>query len=342
MYKWKKWLAVLSLLAITMGVTSVGLASGIDWRAGFVEVEGYGAPSVGQSQSAPQSRLLAARSAKTDCYRNMLELVSGVRVDSQTTVRDMMVASDVVHTQVAGFIKGAQVVKTDMMYDGACRIIMRAPLYGIQGLQAIVHIEPSTERFNPETAKLILDNTGDTANLVIGDVHANLNWYQGQKNRVSEGQKVDLDIGCFYETPQRKDVMDALNKQFGDFNNQPYISIDVDDRSGNVASGENLLVNGRQIGNFNRILLYSYVYYGINRWSELDGVVTVSQSGKPDIVIRLDKPDAGQNMCAIASIEKTSGGQYKITKLGDYFSGHEGMDDAYQWGFHWRQGRKDE
>lgn len=340
MCKLKKYAIILCTLIIAMANASVGLANGIDWRAGFVEIEGYGVPAE-QAQSAAQARLLAMRAAKSDCYRNMLEMVSGVKVDSQTTVKDMMVANDTIRTQVSGFIKGAQVIKADVLYDGSYRVIMRAPLYGIQGLQAIVNIAPDTEKFNPETSRIILDNTGDTANLVTDDINTNLNWYQGSKNKVDAGKKVDLDIGCFYETYQQKEVLDALNKHFGDFNNSPYISIDIDDRSGNVQSGENLLINGQRINNFKRILIYSYIYKGINQWSELDGVVTVRQSGKPDIIIRLDKPDAGKNMCAIAVIEKNGDSQYKITKLGDYFSGHEAMDNAYNWGFNWHQGRKD-
>lgn len=313
-------------------------ANGIDWQQGFVEVDGYGAPPA--QAFGGQANLLAQRAAKVDCYRNMLELVSGVRVDAQSTVKDLMVQSDFVHTQVAGLVKEAQVVRTDRLYDGSFHMIMRAPLYGVIGLQSIVNITPATEAFNPDTAKIILDKMGDQANLVGSDVHTNLNWYHGDKNRVSPKNSVDLDIGCFYEAHENKEVLDALNKRFGDYNNEPYISIDVDDRTGNVASGENLRINGQKLGDFKRILIYSYIYKGISNWSAIDGVVTVQQSGKPDIIIRLDQPDTGNGTCAIAVIEKVSEGNYKIMKLGEYFDGRPAMDDAYHWGFNWREGRK--
>ena len=335
---WYKGIVVISIFFIVTMSLAVSSASGIDWRSGFVEVEGYGAPG-SQAQSPAQAHLLAQRGAKADAYRNLLELVSGVRIDAQTTVRDLM-TSDAVHTQVAGFVKGAVIVKNDTLYDGSCRVVMRAPLYGVQGLQAIVQISPNTEALNPATAKVILDQRGDSAGLTVGDVHANLNWYRGMKNKINDAQKVDLDLGCFYENGAKQEVLDALNKRFGNFSAAPFISIDVDDRSGRVESGENLLVNGQQMYQFKRILLYAYIYQGLNRWSEMDGIVTISQKDKPDIVIRLDKPDARQRMCAIASIETDGSGQYKLTRLGEYFNSHEDMSQAYQWGFHWKQGNK--
>lgn len=313
--------------------------NGIDWVNGFVEVDGYGAPSTKASSSA-QASLLAIRAAKADAYRNMLELVSGVRIDAQTTVKDMMVQNDRVNTQVSGFIQGAQVIRQERLYDGTCHIILRAPLYGVQGLQGVVDIVPETEHLNPETSQIILDKTGNEALLGTGDIHANLNWYHVRKNQVSIDESVDLDIGCFYEDQSHKSVMDALNQNFGDFNNPPYISIDVDDRSGKVASGENLLINGKQLKNFKRILIYSYIYKGISDWAALDSVVTISQSGNPDIVIRLDKNDSQGSMCAAAMIEQRRDGGYKITKLGDYFNNHSSMDHAYDWHFSWKAGQK--
>ena len=67
----------------------VCFANGIDWQKGVAEADGYGAPPA-QAIGA-QANLLAQRAAKADCYRNLLELISGVQVDSQTTVKDMMV-----------------------------------------------------------------------------------------------------------------------------------------------------------------------------------------------------------------------------------------------------------
>jgi hypothetical protein len=73
---------------------------------------------------------MVLRAAKIDALRNLLEITKGVQIDSATTVRDFMVESDVINTQVSGLVKGAVVVDQQYMSDGTVEVRLRMPLYG--------------------------------------------------------------------------------------------------------------------------------------------------------------------------------------------------------------------
>lgn len=55
----------------------------------------------------PQARLLAKRAAIADAYRKLLEQVKGLRLTSDTLVRDFVTESDEIRTQAQGIVVGA-------------------------------------------------------------------------------------------------------------------------------------------------------------------------------------------------------------------------------------------
>jgi hypothetical protein len=116
--------------AISMSewVEKVGQGN-VNWSAGYIEAVGIGAPPE-RSMGKINARPMALRAAKVDAYRNLLEITKGVRIDSATTVKDFMVESDVINTQVNGLVKGAIVVKEQYMSDGTAEVTLRMPLFG--------------------------------------------------------------------------------------------------------------------------------------------------------------------------------------------------------------------
>lgn len=58
----------------------------------------------------PQERLLAARAAEIDAKRKLLERIKGLRVTSDTIVRDFVAESDVIDTEARGTLTGSQMV----------------------------------------------------------------------------------------------------------------------------------------------------------------------------------------------------------------------------------------
>jgi len=110
-------------------IEKIGTNGNINWSAGYIEAVGIGAPPerfIGKIQARP----MALRAAELVAKRNLLEITKGVRIDSTTLVKDFVVESDVINSQVEGIVKGAQVVKQDYMSDGSVEVTVRMPLMG--------------------------------------------------------------------------------------------------------------------------------------------------------------------------------------------------------------------
>lgn len=156
---------------------------------------------------------------------------------------------------------------------------------------------------------------------------------------------IDLDLGCMYELADgRRGLVQALGNTFGDYEREPFIQLDADDRTGAAANGENLFINGERFDKIKRAVIFSFIYEGAANWGMTNGVVTVAAPGQPPVEVKLDGGDR-QIMCAIALIENR-GGNLVITKLAEYFqqqgmtSAHELMDRHYGFGMRWKTGSK--
>jgi len=110
-------------------VDPVGSAGKVDWTTGVVTAVGIGAPP-SQPSNAAQARAMAERAAQVVAYRNLLEAVKGVRVDSSTTVENFIVTSDVIKTQVNGIIQGAMITDKKYMSDGSVEVTVGMRLTG--------------------------------------------------------------------------------------------------------------------------------------------------------------------------------------------------------------------
>jgi hypothetical protein len=102
----------------------------INYQDGYIESVGTGAPPE-QYYGKPQARPMALRAAQVDAYRNLLETVQGVQIDSKTTVKDFAVESDVINTAISGMVKGAAIVKKEYLSDGTVEVTVRMPLSGV-------------------------------------------------------------------------------------------------------------------------------------------------------------------------------------------------------------------
>ncbi|MCK8828566.1 hypothetical protein MWH25_12615 [Natroniella acetigena] len=124
------------LLLINLNVAAFSVqeeTARIDWERGIIAVQGEGVAA--EHHIGGQAKLMAQRAARVDAYRNAAEFIDGVRVNSQTTMEDMVATSDRVDTQVRGFIEGALIVDSD--YDPDLKIstvTMELPLDGREGL----------------------------------------------------------------------------------------------------------------------------------------------------------------------------------------------------------------
>jgi tellurite resistance protein TerA len=205
---------------------------------------------------------------------------------------------------------------------------------------------PSSPPMNLNLKKIELKKKGDSINLKksdggLGEVLINLNWNQKQGGLFSRKSGVDLDLACLYELKDgSKGVVQALGDLFGSLNHPPYVSLDGDDRTGTVTTGENLRINGMKIAEIERILVFAFIYQGVTNWSEADGIVTVKQGGGPDIIVNLDEHKNRKGLCAIALFRNVSNETFSVERLVQYYSGHRELDEAYGWGLRWVTGTK--
>jgi hypothetical protein len=107
-------------------------------------VMGEGVPKKGTSGG--QKRLTAITAAKVVAQRRLTELLEGVAVVSETTVKESELASDVIKTAVTGFIKGAQVVMQEYNpQEETALVILKVGVNGPKGFAAVMYEKILTE-----------------------------------------------------------------------------------------------------------------------------------------------------------------------------------------------------
>lgn len=177
----------------------------------------------------------------------------------------------------------------------------------------------------------------------FGQIEVNLNWSQatGQKKGLfGFGPKpIDLDLGCFYEmTDGSVGAVQALGKAFGHYETAPFIELAGDDRTGAVAGGEWMRINGGQWQKLRRVLVYAFIYEGVANWASADGVITIYIPDSGPVEVKLDET-SNLGMCAIAEIKNDNGG-IKFSREVKYFQAHPQMSEHYRYPLQWRSGSK--
>ena len=122
------------VMAMTLMVVSAASAfaagTGMDWS--------------GDSKITVQARMLARRAAVVDAYRQLAEMVKGVNVDSETTVENMMVTSDVTKTKVTALIQGARIVSEQAVDGGGYTVTMEMSVFGASNSLATAVLPTNT------------------------------------------------------------------------------------------------------------------------------------------------------------------------------------------------------
>ncbi|MEV7731812.1 TerD family protein [Streptomyces sp. NPDC088921] len=188
-----------------------------------------------------------------------------------------------------------------------------------------------------------------------GAMRVNLNW-QVRKQFSGWGSKrgravamhadLDLDLCALYELADgRKGVVQALGNAYGALHQPPYIHLDGDDRTGALASGENLTVNLDHKRDFRRILVFVTIYEGARSFADLHATVTLQPQHGAPIDFSLDECTVPSTVCALALITNT-GDDLVVQREARYLVPDRGVspqrtvDQVYGWGMNWTPGRK--
>ncbi|MEV7990382.1 TerD family protein [Streptomyces sp. NPDC086077] len=188
-----------------------------------------------------------------------------------------------------------------------------------------------------------------------GAMRVNLNW-QVRKQFSGWGSKrgravalhadLDLDLCALFELNDgSKGVVQALGNTFGSLHQPPYIHLDGDDRTGALASGENLTINLDHKQAFRRILVFVTIYEGARSFADLHATVTLHPQFGAPIEFSLDECTVPSPVCALALITNT-GQDLVVQREARYLVPDRGVsmqravDHAYGWGMNWTPGRK--
>ena len=108
--------------------TQPGETSCIDWNAGIAIALGTGAPA-SWAKNAAQKNISASRAARLDAARNLLELIKGINISSDTTMQQAMVANDTVQSQIAGKLHSIRMVGQPKYFsDGSIQVKLETAL----------------------------------------------------------------------------------------------------------------------------------------------------------------------------------------------------------------------
>jgi hypothetical protein len=111
----------------------------IDWSGKTVRARGAGVLDPGNTDRS-LARQMAERAATVVAQRNLLEIIKGIRVDSDSRVQDAMAASDSVFPRVEAIVKGAG-QRGPARYDsvgGIVEVELECDLYGEGGVEGAV------------------------------------------------------------------------------------------------------------------------------------------------------------------------------------------------------------
>ncbi|WP_406369629.1 TerD domain-containing protein [Streptomyces sp. NBC_00647] len=202
-----------------------------------------------------------------------------------------------------------------------------------------------------EAPSVSLNKQGGTS----GAMRVNLNWevrkqFKGWGSKrgraVAMHADLDLDLCALYELSDgRKGVVQALGNAFGALHQPPFIHLDGDDRTGAVASGENLTINLDHKQSFRRILIFVTIYEGARSFADLHATVTLQPLNGAPIDFSLDECTVPSTVCALALITG-NGTDMVVQREARYLIPERGVspqrtvDYAYGWGMNWTPGRK--
>jgi len=133
----------------------------VNWADGYISAVGEGIASPSGNKAKDQLR--AVRAATILAQRALLETVKGFKIDSETKVGDRLLKDDVIRSSMEGVIKGAEILKQDVRWEGEAPIAtveLRICLGGLGGckpeksLISALNLDQKSEQTNTPSQRL--------------------------------------------------------------------------------------------------------------------------------------------------------------------------------------------
>lgn len=152
---------------------------------------------------------------------------------------------------------------------------------------------------------------------------------------------VDLDLGCLYELANgSRGCIQAFGEMYGNLSGPPFIGLSGDERTGNRRGPDEMVkVTGEKWPDIKKILVYVYIYGGVENWAAVKPQIQVLVPGEDPVVVTLATIRKDMPICAIAGLENVRNGILLKTYL-EYYPGHAEMDRAFGFGLAWEDGKK--
>ena len=140
---------------------NVNQQSGINWGMG----NNAGIVATGFAPKDERGMALSREAAIMAAQRDLVGIVQGVQIDSETTMRDLIIQSDVVNRKITGTLRGYKIIEEGSTDDGGYYVKITIPMYGAGGLaDAIV---PEIKFDTPQDFETV-----DTSTMNQNDVQA--------------------------------------------------------------------------------------------------------------------------------------------------------------------------
>lgn len=250
--------------------------SSVNWTEQYVEAKGWAVMDKATYTIEGQAELMARSGAIAVAQRNLLEIINGVRIVGETTVKDMITTNDYIYKKLDGIIKGAEIVGQPLVSGNTVEVTMRVPLYekkgkseslaetfldpaknalkksvDITGNEVIVGnnmtgtnqttTNPST--LNPSVFPVIVDSTGN----IVFDYSK---YYNPASGKFPQYIKLTKDISDLFNLNKQSSQIISGAEQLA----SGQIKVKTD-QSSKIANWSNVLNKVIQIGKFALLLL---------------------------------------------------------------------------------------
>ncbi len=180
----------------------------INWTEQYIEARGQSVIDTEKFKNTAQAKLMAQRGAVVDAQRNLLEIIKGVNVTSETTVQDMITTRDYIYTRIDGVIKGAKMVGEPIEKEGIVEVRMRVSLYDQNGLAPTIYEDIPSLKKTTTVSDVVKNVPDEIKEQALQALAFNMGGKKFDPSMfpiiVDENNKLVLDLSKIYDSKSGK------------------------------------------------------------------------------------------------------------------------------------------